>query len=78
MTSRVITRCWVMFCTSTVGASPVTVIVSSSEPTRRSLFTVAVNAAVSWIPSRRTVLNPASENVTVYVPGRRSTMRNTP
>ena len=47
MISRVITLCWTTFCTSTVGASPVTVIVSSSAPTRRSALTVAVNDAVS-------------------------------
>src|SRR5262245_8074201 len=57
-----------------MGLSPVTVMVSSSDPTRRSAFTVAANPALIAIPSRRTVVNPASANVTVYVPGRRSTM----
>jgi site-specific recombinase XerD len=70
--SRVITRCWTTFCTSTVGAAPVTVTVSASAPTRRSAFTVAVNDAVNSIPSRLTVLKPDSVNVTVYTPGRRS------
>ena len=65
MTSRVITFCCVTFCTSTIGAWPDTVMVSSSEPTRMSAFTVAVNAAVSSMPSRFTVLKPVSANVTV-------------
>ena len=62
--SRVITFCWTTFCTSTVGAAPDTVIVSSSAPTRRSAFTVAVNDAVNVTPSRLTTLNPLSVNVT--------------
>ena len=64
ITSRVITRCWTTFCTSTVEASPVTVMVSSSEPTRSSAFTVAVKEAVSSMPSRLTVLKPGSVKVT--------------
>jgi hypothetical protein len=71
MMSRVTTRCVTTFCTSTVGVSPVTVIVSSSEPTRRSTLMFAVNDAVSSTPSRRTVLKPCSANVTVYDPGTR-------
>src|SRR5678816_806950 len=65
-------------CTSTIGDSPVTVIVSSSEPTRRSALTVLVNVPVSSIPSRLTVLSPVNVNVTEYTPGRRSTMRYWP
>jgi hypothetical protein len=68
-------RCAFVFCTSTVGAWPLTVIVSATLPTVRSAFTVAVNVPRSSIPSRLTVLNPASVNVTVYTPGLRSTMR---
>ena len=49
---------------STVGASPDTVIVSSTPPTRSSALTVAVNDAVSSMPSRFTVLKPGSVNVT--------------
>ena len=64
-TSFVSTRCCVALCTSTIGASPVTVIVSASCPTRRSALTVAVNDPVSSIPSRLNVLNPDSVNVTV-------------
>jgi hypothetical protein len=64
MTSRVSTRCCVTFCTSTVGASPVTVIVSSSAPTRMSALTVAVNDDVSSMPPRLTVLNPGRVKVT--------------
>ena len=78
ITSAVITRCCRVVCTSTVGDAPVTVIVSSSAPTRSSAFTVAVNAPVSSMPSRLTVLKPGSVNVTVYVPGRRSTTRYWP
>ena len=57
------------FCTSTSGASPVTVIVSSSAATRRSALIVAVKNPVSSIPSRLIVLKPGSVNVTLYVAG---------
>ena len=67
-----------MLCTSTIGDSPVTVIVSSSEPTRSSALTVDTNVPVSSMPSRLTVLNPVSVNVTEYVPGRKSMMRYWP
>jgi hypothetical protein len=53
------------FDVSTRGAAPVTVIVSSSDPTWRSTLTVAVNPDVSAMPSRRTTLNPGSVKVTV-------------
>jgi hypothetical protein len=49
--------------TSTIGVSPLTVIVSSSAPTRRSALTVAVSCPSSSTPSRFTVLNPASVKV---------------
>jgi hypothetical protein len=65
MMSLVITRCCTTFCRSTVGVAPVTVIVSSTVPTRISALTVAVNDAVSSIPSRLTELKPARVNVTV-------------
>src|ERR1043166_2775527 len=64
--------------TSTIGVAPVTVIVSSREPTFMSAFTVATNEPVSSMPSRWTVLKPVSVNVTEYVPGRRSTIRYWP
>ena len=51
--------------TSTVGATPDTLIDSSRAPTDRSALTVAMNDVGSCTPSRRTVLNPASVNVTV-------------
>ena len=60
-----ITSCATAFCVSTRGLAPLTVMVSSSAPTRRSPFTVAVNPAVSTIPSRLTVLKPARLKVTV-------------
>ena len=50
--------------TSTIGLSPVTVIVSSRAPTRRSAFTVALNSEASSRPSRLNVLNPVSVKVT--------------
>src|SRR5580765_2292849 len=59
---------------STVGESPVTVIDSASEPTRRSALTAAVNADVNSTPSRFTVLKPVNVNVTEYVPGTRLTI----
>ena len=65
MTSRVMTRSWTTFWTSTVGAAPVTVTVSVSDPTRRSAFTVAVNDAVRSMPSRLIVVNPVSVKVTL-------------
>ena len=49
---------------STTGASPDTVIVSSSVPRPSSALTVAVNPAVSSIPSRRSVLKPGRLKVT--------------
>ena len=59
------TRCWMVFETSTTGVSPVTVIVSSTPPTAMSALTVAVNEPASSMPTRRTLENPASEKVTV-------------
>ena len=56
-------------CTSTIGVSPVTVIVSDTAPTFKSAFTDAVKFAVTSIPSRFTPLNPGSVNVTLYTPG---------
>ena len=65
MVSRRRTVCWMTFCTSTVGAAPDTVMVSSTAPTRSSALTVAVNEAGRSIPSRLTTLNPLRVNVTV-------------
>src|SRR6476620_6368171 len=67
-----------MLWTSTIGASPVTVMVSSTVPTRSSAFTAATNDPVSSMPSRRTLEKPVSEKFTVYVPGRKSTIRYCP
>jgi len=52
-------------CTSTTGVSPVTVIVSSTAPTRMSVLMVAVVEPVSSTPSRATLLNPVSVKRTV-------------
>ena len=54
-----------MLRTSTTGASPVTVIVSSSEPTRSSPSTVTMPEPLTVTPSRLTVLNPGSVKVTM-------------
>ena len=63
--SLLIVVCAFALWTSTVGVSPVTVIVSARAPTFRSALTVATNVPVNSMPSRFTVLKPASENVTV-------------
>ena len=60
-TSRVMTRAWLTFWTSTSGLAPDTVTVSWTLPTRSSTLTFAVNPAVSSMPSRLIVVNPASE-----------------
>ena len=65
MMSLLTTVCRRALCTSTIGVSPVTVIVSASAPTFRSALIVAMNDPVSSMPSRLTVLNPGSVNVTV-------------
>ena len=57
--------CLRTFCVSTMGVSPVTVIVSASAPTFRSALMTALNAPASSTPSRLTVLKPVSVNVTV-------------
>ncbi len=64
--------------TSTMGVSPLTVIVSATPPTFMSALIDAMNEPVSSMPSRFTVVKPGSENVTEYVPGRRSSMRYSP
>jgi len=53
-----------VLCTSTAGASPVTVIDSSRLPTRSSTFNVAVKFDGSSNASRLSVLNPVSVYVT--------------
>src|SRR3989304_526553 len=70
--------CFLALTTSTTGDSPVTVIVSSTPPTRRSASTRAANEPLSSIPGRSTVANPGSLNLTTYVPGRRSSIRYWP
>ena len=42
-TSPLIVACRLMLCTSTIGDSPVTMIVSSSDPRRRSALMLAVS-----------------------------------
>jgi hypothetical protein len=58
------TACLVVVETSTVGASPVTVMVSSSAPIRISASTTEAPEPLSATPSRLTVLKPRSVNVT--------------
>ena len=63
--TSLLTDCWTFaLWTSTIGVSPVTVIVSSSAPTFSSALTVATNVPDSSMPSRFTVLKPGNENVT--------------
>ena len=62
--SRASTACVRTLRTSTVGLAPVTVTVSSSDPTFSSALTGAVNPALSVTPSRFTTLKPGSVNVT--------------
>ena len=49
--------------TSTIGLSPVTVIVSSTAPTRSSALMGVVRFTDTSTPSRLTVANPGNENV---------------
>ncbi len=65
ITSRVTTTCCCVFCRSTTGDWPDTVIVSATLPTFRSALTAAVNPVVRMMPSRRTALKPPSVKVTV-------------
>ncbi len=59
------TCCRAAFCTSTIGVSPVTVIVSSSVPTFMSAFTSTVPEPPSSTASRLTILKPVSVKLTV-------------
>src|SRR5262249_10164340 len=65
-------------CTSTIGVSPVTVIVSATAPTFMSPLTCDVTPSETSTRSWRTLLKPVSEKVTVYVPGGRLMMRYWP
>ena len=65
MMSLFIVVCTFALWTSTIGVSPVTVIVSARAPTFRSALIVATNVPLSSMPSRFTVLKPGSVNVTV-------------
>ncbi len=60
-----ITRCLVALWTSTIGASPLTVTLSASDPTVSSACRVAANEPCSARSWRVTVWKPASENVTL-------------
>jgi hypothetical protein len=50
---------------STIGLSPVTVMVSSTAPTRMSASMFEVKLGDTSIPSRLTVLNPGSVKLTL-------------
>jgi hypothetical protein len=65
ITSRVITVRVVMLCVSTIGVSPVTVIVSLMAPTFISASTVAAKFEVSSMPSRTMLEKPGSAKLTV-------------
>jgi hypothetical protein len=60
---------------STIGLSPVTVIVSCTAPTFSSASMFDVKLGDTSTPSRFTLLKPVSENVTLYVPGGRLMIR---
>jgi hypothetical protein len=62
--SASMTRWRVVLWTSTIGASPVTVIVSLRLPTVSVASTVEVNDPVRLMPSRLTPVKPVSEKVT--------------
>jgi hypothetical protein len=55
----------VLVCTSTIGVSPLTVMLSATPPTRMSTLIGAVKLASSRMPSRTTVLKPGRVKVTV-------------
>ena len=63
MTSRGMTCVRCACCTSTMGASPVTVMVSSRAPTSISTSIVIAKSDGSASPSRTTVEKPARVNV---------------
>jgi hypothetical protein len=65
MISRVITCVRDACVTSTCGASPDTVTVSSSAPTFMSALTVTTTADGKSIPSRTTVLKPTRVKVSL-------------
>jgi hypothetical protein len=56
--SRVIVFCWVSVDVSMSGVAPDTVMLSSSEPSFSSTFSVAVKLGASSMPSRRRTEKP--------------------
>src|SRR5215813_7300275 len=73
-----ITVCCRFDLVSTVGDSPVTVIVSLRLPTSSFPLTVATNAALTRMSDCVTVLNPCSSNFNTYEPGDRRSKRYPP
>jgi hypothetical protein len=65
MTSLFITCCFVVLWVSTVGASPVTVMLSFTSPTRRSTLSVVTCSPASWTFSRLIGVKPVSVKLTV-------------
>jgi hypothetical protein len=63
--SWVIDTCRVVLARSTVGVSPLTVMVSCRLPTRISAPIVTVAVPINSTASRTTVANPVRVNVTV-------------
>ena len=78
ITSRLIEACWETFRTSTTGEAPVTVIVSSTEPTVSCASMFAVNPELNSTPSRIWVLNPERVKVTEYTPDCSAIIKNWP
>ena len=64
--------CTVALRTSTTGASPVTVTVSSTPEIPIEAFTSRVRATLSRTPSCTTVWNPERAKLTLYSPGGRA------
>ena len=65
MTSRCSTSVRAALCTSTTGAAPETVTVSSSAPTDSAPLSVTLVDAWTWMPSWMKVEKPGSDIVTV-------------
>jgi hypothetical protein len=63
--SRDITSRRELVCTSTTGVSPVTVMLSATEPIRISTLIGAVKFVSKMMPARTMAENPANVNVTV-------------
>ncbi len=64
-----------VFCTSSIGVSPVTWIVSATDPSCIATSTSMFSSARTSRPVRSNFENPASSATSVYVPGGRFSNR---